>query len=194
MQETPNRNPYEPPKADLIQPTAKDPDPTLPRLKITFGRTALILWSLMWRLTLVGVVVSTILYITDVGVALGQTAGMISSTVLGIPIQIAIFRSVLEKRFKEFSIQLTSDNLTVTWQEAVAVWWCWTWRFSLVGVLLVGAVVVPIAFAGAPVLAAVFGLLAFLAVGVAVFRMALEKEYKSFRINLIPAAARLDRL
>jgi hypothetical protein len=130
-----------------------------------------------------------------VGVVLGQIASAISSNVVGISIQIAILRSVLEKRFERFSIQLTSDKLAVTWQEALAVWWCFTWR-SLVGMLLVGAVVVPLALGGAVGLAGVFGLFAVPAVSVAVFRTVLKKEYMSFRINLvtISAAARFDRM
>ncbi len=192
VQETPNRNPYEPPQANLTQPTAKDAN--LIELEITLGRTALILWSYMWRSTLASVVAGLILDLT-VGVVLGQIASAISSNVVGISIQIAILRSVLEKRFERFSIQLTSDKLAVTWQEALAVWWCFTWR-SLVGMLLLGAVVVPIALGGALGLAGVFGLFAVPAVSVAVFRTVLRKEYMSFRINLVTssAAARLDRM
>lgn len=87
------------------------------------------------------------------------------------------------------------DELEVTWGRAASVWWLLIWRGWLGGVLIGGligfAIAVVVALSGAQVghrdsLAALLGLWAGLAWWLVAVRMALLKQYRDFRIVLVP--------
>ena len=89
------------------------------------------------------------------------------------------------------------QELEITWERVISVWWLIVWR-SVVGAVSIGFVVgfiigAIMGAAGVPLetiqsVSTVVGLCIGLGWGMVVTRMALQKHYKGFRLALVPAA------
>lgn len=86
-------------------------------LEVTMGNTLRIWWAFMWRTTLF-----SLLFVVVIGFFSGiilsvigkdELAGIVGGLLgymISIPISIFVFRYILEKRFKKFSIALISNE------------------------------------------------------------------------------------
>jgi ABC-type uncharacterized transport system permease subunit len=90
------------------------------------------------------------------------------------------------------------QELQVSWARIFSVWWLLVWRTALGGLVLgfgVGFLIGLVgAFFGVPgeastVLAGVLGWVVSLGWGVIVVRMSLKKQYREFRLAVVPRAA-----
>lgn len=87
-------------------------DDSAEALEVTWKRAVKVWWALVWRATVISVVVGAILGgLGGVGVALtgkghGGTVGAILGWLGSIPVSVYVVRQVLRKQFREFAIRL----------------------------------------------------------------------------------------
>jgi hypothetical protein len=93
-------------------------------------------------------------------------------------------------------LEATLQELEITWERIISVWWLIVWR-GVLGAVSIGFVVgfimgAVMGAAGVPLqtiqsVSGIVGLFIGLAWGIVVTRMALQKKYKGFRLALVPA-------
>lgn len=90
------------------------------------------------------------------------------------------------------------QELEITWQRAVHIWWAWLWRAIALSFVCGIAIGFVLGFVGAmlgfddlTVLSVVLGLVVSVVSGVAMLVTALKKNYPGFRVALV---AQQDRL
>jgi hypothetical protein len=94
-------------------------------------------------------------------------------------------------------LEASLQELEITWERVLSVWWLIVWR-GVVGALSIGFVVgfilgAIMGAAGVPLetiqsVSSIVGLVIGLVWGIVVTWMALLKQYKGFRLALVPAA------
>jgi|SRR5882762_2504747 len=93
-------------------------------------------------------------------------------------------------------IAISLATIEPTWSHALRVWWSWQWRTIVFGLILsvitmpIG-MVVGIVFGVSGVghlIAQLMGFLTFAFVGIFVMKDILDKEYKTFRVAILPRA------
>ena len=117
-----------------------------------------------------------------------------------------VIHYVLGKKFRHFRIKLVpvdgSENaeaLPLTVQRTFRIWWAYTWRTLIYGVILTFAANVPLAFVNGavaviyPPLAAIFSQLVTLGIAAAtglfvIYANILDEDFGSFRVTLAPTA------
>ena len=84
------------------------------------------------------------------------------------------------------------QELEITWQRAIRIWWAWLWRTLALSVVCGGLIGFAIGFFGAMLgfrsvapLNMVVGIVVGVIAGVAMLVTALKKKYPGFRIALI---------
>jgi len=87
------------------------------QIDVTWRHTVLVWWSYMWRCFVVTLALSILLG-AFAGLLLGmlgrpdlsRTVGGLLGYIVSLPVSIIIMKQVLNKRFKEFSIALVTDE------------------------------------------------------------------------------------
>jgi ABC-type amino acid transport system permease subunit len=84
------------------------------------------------------------------------------------------------------------QELEITWQRAVRIWWAWLWRALALSLVCGGVIGFAIGFFGAMLgfrnidpLITVVGLVVGVVAGVAMLVTALKKKYPGFRVALV---------
>ena len=111
---------------------------------------------------------------------------------IAIPIVIWVLllvtRQVFKKDFKQFSLRLAPAHMqAVSWQEAVSILWCYSWRtgvFIIISETLFG-LFFAFGFDMGPQPFTVLSIVLESAVQVFVLRTVLRKQFKSFVIEMV---------
>lgn len=84
------------------------------------------------------------------------------------------------------------QELEITWQRAIHIWWAWLWRALALSVVCGGVIGFAIGFFGAMLgfrdlgpLTMVVGMVVGVIAGVAMLVTALKKSYPGFRVALV---------
>ncbi len=171
---------YAPPEARLSEPG---------RGTFTWGRTLWLVWSLGWRSTLLNMPVSMaagVLQSALVAAPLLLGLALLAQIALGLLIQLGVARRVFGRSFRTFGVRVSPSGEGPTWPQALAIWWCYTWRTSALTLplaALVAALIVSRSPAIFPLVLLVFPL--FLWLSLVVFRSALRKEYSGFWLEIV---------
>jgi len=173
----------------------------LETLDITWGRAFKVWWSFTWRTFLFALGPFMILAVVDraSGNAEPSFAYWVAFGILFFAVYLLVFKSILGKQFKEYTIALvdSGEALAVTWSRVVGVFWSWCWRYILLTLLgfvvlfVVSFVVGVIAgLLGVPgVVSGALGVLISLPVmvffGVVPFKWILGKKFKHYELVLL---------
>jgi hypothetical protein len=112
-------------------------------IKATWNHILTVWWSYTWRCLLLTIIVNFIAYFVE-----GFIEGQESSTsiivnilwvLLFTSLQIYIFKVIFNTQFNGFSIAIVStkeamNEIKVTWNHILTVWWGYTWRYILLSI------------------------------------------------------------
>ena len=180
MEQRSSERRYAPPEARLSEPRAE---------AFTWGRTVWLVWSLSWRSALLNLpvsVTSSALQGVFAEAPLAQGLVLLTQIALAWLIQLAVARRVFGMTFRTFGVRLSPAEQGPSWSQALAIWWCYTWRTAAVTLVPFACLVGVLAFVPLGLLVGPF-LFVPLAVWLSLlaFRSALVKEYRGFALEIV---------
>ena len=196
-----------------FKPTVSATNEVAQKSELTWQRALSVWWLLYWRGVIGGVIIAVVI---GFGIGLiGSLAGVneeavkFTSTVVGTPLGfvwvIVVMQMALRKRYRDFRLALIprdphnfkAQELEPTLSRAIRVWWLVSWRF-LVGYVAIEAIVVwPISLVFQVIqmqnwaiqfaLSFAISLVISFVWLIVVLQMALQKQYRHFKIAVVPA-------
>lgn len=195
-----------------IKPTTSATNQVAQKPELTWQRAISVWWLLYWRGIIGAIVISTIvgLAIRLIGslVGVNDEAIKFTSTVVGLLFGfvwvIVVVQMALRKHYRDFRLALIPDvpnvfkaqELEPTLSRATRVWWLISWRY-LAGYIAIYAIVVwPISLGFQVIqmqnwaiqftVSFAIGLVISFVWLIVVLQMALQKQYRHFKIAVVP--------
>lgn len=188
-------------------------EPNLLKLNVTWKHTLIVWWAYYWKNTLALILlekIANLLLGYKISPLLGTSINfpvdwmerthqmrLISFThmIVSICISISLIKHVFLKKYKEFSLALTStlkssvEKVDITWRRIVQIWWSYAWRQSAAAILFVIIYMITLSeakalsFMGSSIynIPFILGIM----LSTLIFRVILAIKYKYFEVTLL---------